>query len=94
MSGLSNLAIAVRDFRAPATGLSSIGDRFLYAFHLEAPQGDLDRKKPFSLDDLEFTGLINEEFPDAMSSYYKKVRRSGEMVGGRCLESKDVLRGR
>ena len=83
MSGLSNLGITVGDFYGVETGMAATGYRPMYAFPLEAPQGDLDRKKSPLSDDIEAYGLINEELPDAMSSYYEKVRGEYEERGGR-----------
>ena len=40
------------------------------AFPLEGPHGDLDGKKSFLSDDIEASGLINEELVGPMYFYY------------------------
>ena len=39
----------------------------MYAFPSDAPQGDLDRKKPFLPDDTDLSDLIKVELSDQMS---------------------------
>ena len=49
-------------------------DRILYALPLQAPHGDLDRKKSSTPDDIEVSELLNDGLSDSVSFYYEKVR--------------------
>ena len=62
-----NLRSAACDCCVPETCLAAMGDMPLYAFHLEAPQEYLDRKKTLLADDTDSPDLINEELSDSMS---------------------------
>ena len=68
------MIITVCNFSVLETGLSSTGDRLLYAFPMEVPHGYLDRKKSRRSGGADLFDLINEELPDLMSFYSGKVR--------------------
>ena len=67
--------------------MSPTGGRLLYAFTLEAPDGDLDRKKSsLSEEETDLSELSNEELSDSLSLYYENVRYTGESIWGEIID--------
>ena len=70
----------------------------MYAFPAEAHRGCIDRKKPALSGDTELSGLINEEFSDAMTllqqskSYGRNDQGDGVLEFIAILEERDHSR--